>query len=765
LQLAAIPTLAATPAEQQYRGMVDRYCVTCHSDKVKTAAVTLQSADIGNFPGNAELWEKVIRKLRSNAMPTQGMPQPDPGSRDAFVRWLTVSIDRAAAAKPNPGRTVPHRLNRAEYSNAIRDLLNLDVDTSALLPADDSGYGFDNIGDVLSVSPMLTERYLAAARKISRLAVGDTNIRPVTEMFAPDKLLRQDDRVSEDLPFGSRAGIAVRYYFPVDGDYAIKIFLQRTNVGLIRGAANPQELQVRVNGELIRKVSVSGAAAGTGPRPRESQSEQVDGMEVRFSAHAGPGVVAVTFLKNAGVLEGMQRPKYSITSYEFSGDLAVLPGISNIEISGPFDIRGHGNSPSRQRIFTCNGAADDQRCATQILSTLARRAYRRPVQTADVTPLMDFFKAARARGSFDSGIEAGLQRILVSPNFLFRVEQDPANARTAWRISDLELASRLSFFLWSSIPDDELLTAASRGELKQTATLEHQVRRMLADSRSKAFVSNFTGQWLYVRNIPLVLPDPYAFPDFDDNLRKAFARELELFLDSQVAEDRPVPELLSADYTYVNAELARHYGIPGVYGSHFRRVTVTDDARRGLLGKAGILMVTSYANRTSPVKRGKWLLENVLGAPPPPPPPNVPALQENTVGSQARSVRERLEEHRSKPACAGCHKIMDPLGFALENFDAIGGWRTASEAGTPIDASGELLDGTKVSGPASLRDALLAHREEFAETVGNFSPTRWGAALSITTSRRFDESSRTQPPMITSGRPSFWGSQKASHFR
>jgi Protein of unknown function (DUF1592)/Protein of unknown function (DUF1588)/Protein of unknown function (DUF1587)/Protein of unknown function (DUF1595)/Protein of unknown function (DUF1585)/Planctomycete cytochrome C len=702
--------LSAQPA------LVDKYCVTCHNQRTKVAELTLDKTDVANPPAAAETWEKVIGKLRSNAMPPPGLPHPDKMTRDAFVKYLETSIDRAATTKPNPGRTVLHRLNRAEYANAIRDLFGIDIDASSLLPADDSGFGFDNIADVLSISPMLTERYLAAARKISRLAVGDPTIQPATEVFPVSKLLKQDDRVSEDLPFGSRAGLAVRYYFPVDGDYVVKIFLLRTYDGKIRGTSEPHQLEVRVNGDRMKQFTV-GAPAELGAGRGRGLRQEPDGMEVRFTAKSGPGLIAVTFVKEAGMPEGMLRPKYPITSYEYAGDSTIAPGIANVEIRGPYDIRGPGSSPSRERVFVCH--QDDDRCARQILSTLARRAYRRPVTDTEMEPLLAFYRAARAKSSFDAGIEVALQRILVSPDFLFRIERDPANAAPGkpYRISDLELASRLSFFLWSSIPDDELLNVATRGQLKQPAILEQQVRRMLADDRAKAWVRNFMGQWLYLRNIELAAVDPAAFPDFDGNLREAFAKELEQFLDSQVREDRSISELLTADYTYVNERLAEHYGIPNVYGSHFRRVTLTDDARKGLLGKGGILMVTSYANRTSPVKRGKWLLENILNAPPPPPLPNVPSLKENSAGSKPQSVRERLEEHRANPACAGCHKIMDPLGFALENFDAVGQWRANSEAGTPIDASGELLDGTKLDGPATLRKALLSRREDFAMTV------------------------------------------------
>jgi len=718
LSVSQAATPGLSPEAKAFRGMLDQYCVACHNQRTKTAGLELDKADLGTAPASAETWEKVIRKLRGDAMPPPGLPRPDKTIRDRFVSWLETSLDRSAEAHPNPGRPAVHRLNRAEYANAIRDLLALDIDATSLLPPDDSGYGFDNNADVLSISPMLAERYLSAARKISRIAVGDPTLKPTTETFAVNKYLKQDDRLDEDLPFNSRGGLAAHYYFPVDGDYFVKVYLLRTYDGRIRGA-EPAELEVRLNGEKIRQVTVGAESNAAG---RGRRTEEADGMEVRFPAKAGPGLIAVTFRKRAGENEGMLRPKYAVTSYEYAGDGTIPASIGSIEVRGPYDVKGPGESPSRQRVFVCqpSRATDDERCARQILSTLARRAYRRNVYNDELQSLLGFYHSARAQGGFDLGIQTALRRVLVSPDFLFRVERDPANARPglAYRLGDFELASRLSFFLWSSIPDDELLMLASRGELKQPEVLERQVHRMLADPRATAMVQNFTGQWLWVRNVPLKTPDPYAFPDFDDNLRQAFARELELFLDSQVREDHSVLELLTADYTFVNERLARHYGIPNVYGSHFRRLTLSDDARRGLLGKGGILMVTSYPNRTSPVQRGKWLLENLLGAPPPPPPPNVPNLKENAPGEKAVSLRDRMEQHRVNPACAGCHKIMDPLGFALENFDAVGGWRTA-DSGSPIDASGQLVDGTRVDGPVSLRQALLRHQEEFAGTAAS----------------------------------------------
>jgi mono/diheme cytochrome c family protein len=712
---AFLTATAGTSFAQQDdpRAALNRYCVTCHNARLKTAGLALDTLQGADVRANAATWEKVVRKLRGGTMPPQGSPRPDAATYQALAASLETAIDESARARPRPGR-VPavHRLNRAEYSNAIRDLLAVDIDAAAFLPPDDSGFGFDNIADVLSVSPMLTERYLSAALKISRLAVGDPNIRPATDTFEVDKYLKQDDRVSDDLPFGSRGGTAIRYYFPVDGDYVVKIFFDRTYDGRVRGLSEPHTLEVRLDGAKVQEIAVGGAeASGRGGR-----NVSIDGTEVRFSATAGPKVVAVSFVKKASRPEGMRRPFYAVTSYEYAGDVTLAPAVGSVELRGPYDVTGPGESPSRQRIFTCREATD--RCARQILSTLARRAFRRPVGDSDIDPLMNFYRAAAKGGGLAGGVEAALRRILVSPDFLFRTEHDPAGARPgeAYSISGLELASRLSFFLWSSIPDDELLDAGARGDLKQPAVLERQVRRMLADARSRALVTNFAAQWLWVRNIRLHQPDPIVFPEFDENLRQALEREIQLFLDSQIRADRGVPELLTADYTFVNERLARHYGIPNIYGNHFRRIGLTDEARKGLLGKAGLLTVTSYPNRTSPVFRGKWLLENVLGAPPPPPPPDVPALQENAAGRAPRSVRERMEQHRANPTCAACHKVMDPLGFALENFDGIGRWR-ANEDGRPIDPSGVLADGATVDGPRSLREALLARREEFVFTV------------------------------------------------
>ena len=736
----AAQTPAAAPTTDADRALLDRYCVTCHNDRTLTAEVSLQDLDlqqVGEDAAEVELWEKVVRKLRTRAMPPPGQRRPTEPEYERVATRLETALDTAAVADLNPGRRpAVHRLNRAEYTNAIRDLLALEIDGRSVLPADDSGYGFDNIADVLSVSPMLTERYLSAARKISRLAVGDTTLAPSTEIFAVNKYLKQDDRVSDDLPFGSRGGLAVRHTFPVDGEYVAKIYLLRTYDGRVRGLASPHRLEVRLDGTLIETLTTGRPLSddddddddGT-PRRRDYRNAPDDGQEVRFTAPAGPHLLAVSFVDQASVLEGMRRPHYAVTSYEYAGDQTVDPGVGRVELRGPYNVTGRGDTPSRRAIFACRPPADavasdpdEVACAREILGALGRRAFRRPLTETDLEMLLGFFHMGRAEGDFDAGIEMALRRVLVSPDFLFRRERDPEGVapEAPYAISDLELASRLSFFLWSSIPDDALLDLAERGELRRPGVLEAQVARMLADPRAGALVENFGGQWLYLRNMALVSPDPYAFADFDANLREAMAREMELFLDSQIRGNHSVLELLTSDQTFVNERLAEHYGIPHIYGNHFRRITLRDelDPRRGLLGKGSLLTVTSYAHRTSPVVRGKWLLENVLGTPPPPPPPNVPALTENDAsGAPPKSMRERMEAHRANPVCAACHRVMDPLGFALENFDGIGRWRTTSEAGTPIDAAGELADGTPVEGPASLRTALLKRPESFVTTV------------------------------------------------
>ena len=737
LQAAAQqPASPAPPPASQYRVLLNRYCVTCHNEKLQTAGLMLDTVDVAHVSEGAEVWEKVVRKLRTGEMPPPGMPRPDQPAYDSFAAYLMTELDRAATARPNPGRPAIQRLNRAEYTNAIRDLLNLDIDGASLLPADDSSYGFDNIGDVLTVSPTLLERYMSAATKLSRFAIGDTAIGPVSETYEVSPRLEQRERVSEALPFGSRGGVAIRHHFPLDGEYVIKILLQRDRVLDIRGLAEPHQLDILLDGETIKQFTVGGEGKSksqengqqqyesTGENGQESYERTADAnLEFRFSAKAGTRVVGITFLDRDPKPEGVLRRLVVASQYVRNDD---VPGVGIVTITGPYNATGPGDTPSRRKIFVCHpdhnpagGGEDTEPCPSRILSTLARRAYRRPVTDRDIQTLLSFYWTGSGKGGFEAGIGLALRRMLVSPEFLFRVERDPANVapNTAYPISDLELASRLSFFLWSSIPDEELLSLAERGKLKDPAVLERQVRRMLADPRSKALVSNFAGQWLYLRNMKEVVPDPETFPEFDENLREAFLRETELFFGSMLREDRSVLDLLNADYTFLNERLARHYGIPDIYGNHFRRVTLSDERRRGLLGQGSILTVTSYPSRTSPTFRGKWLLENILGTPPPPPPNNVPSLTDRGEDGKILSVREQMEAHRVNPACSGCHSRMDPLGFALENFDAIGRWRTTSGNNVPIDSSGVLPDGTKFQGPVGLRKVLLSHREELVSTV------------------------------------------------
>jgi hypothetical protein len=726
---AAVPPVQA-PASSPSRQLIDRYCIGCHNDRLRTAGLTLENLDPAQAADQAATWEKVAAKLRTRTMPPPGRPRPDEAAYDRFAASLETALDRAAAASPNPGRPAVHRLNRAEYGYAVRDLLAIDIDTvegRALLPSDDSGFGFDNIADVLSVSPVLMERYLSAARKIARLAVGDPSIRPGSHTYSVPKYARQDDRMSDDLPFASRAGTSIRHHFPVDGEYVVKVNLLRTYTDLIRGLADPHDLEVRVDGRLVQQFTVGGDRLPDGTRKsREQLNEELRRgdarLEARVAVSAGPHDVGVSFVKKTSIPEGFLKPRFGVATYEYAGDTDVLPSVSSIVVRGPYGPQPPRDTPSRRLIFTCQPADDSATagdvCAREIVSRLARRAYRRPLDPADVDALLTFYRAGVDEGGFEAGMQLALQKILVSPEFLFRIEREPAGARPGapYRIHDLDLASRLSFFLWSSIPDDDLLDAAARGELRRPAGLQQQVRRMLADPRARALVTNFAGQWLQTRNLRLATPDPIEHPDFDDNLRQAFERETQLFLEAQLREDRSVLDLLSADYTFVNERLARHYGIPNVYGNQFRRVTLADDTRRGLLGQGAILTVTSYANRTAPTIRGKWVLENILGAPPPPPPPDVPSLEEAAHGSQPRSMRERMERHRRSPACASCHAQMDPLGFALERFDAVGRIRT-NDGGAAIDESGSLPDGAAFVGPAGLRTALLNQKDAFVRTL------------------------------------------------
>ncbi len=722
--VAALPTAPAAAPERAseiagHAALLRRYCLTCHTQRMMergTVPVELESADLEGVPAQAEIWEKVIRKVRTGTMPPLGRPRPDAAAADRLAAWLETEIDRAAAASPNPGRTVPlHRLNRTEYQNAVRDLLDLDVDAAALVPADDQSYGFDNIAGVLKVSPTLLERYMNAARHISRLAVGASPMAPAGETFRIVSDLSQYGH-QDGLPFGTRGGLSVSYNFPRDGEYDIELAM----LDLFAGAPirEPHQLEVSVDGERVALFPLApvdpdrdqGAAYNTGP----------EDLRVRVPVTAGPRTVTATFIRKTGALAESLRQPFDRPHGE--GDyLLYAPHLGTLTITGPFDETGIADTPTRRRIFVCRpgNAAEEAPCARQILSALARRAYRRPVTGRDLAPLVAFYEEGRRAGGFEAGVERALRALLVSPDFLFRVVSDPPGAEpgTPYRLSGLELASRISFFLWSSLPDDELLEVAEAGGLEDPAILEAQVRRMLADPRSEALARNFAGQWLRLRNISGALPSDVLFPDFGESLRQDFVRETELFFDSILREGRSVIDLLTADHTFLNERLARHYGIPGIYGSDFRRVSLADGNRRGLLGQGSILTVTSYPDRTSPVGRGKWVLENVLGTPPPPPPPNVPELEPAEDTGRVLAMRERMEQHRENPVCASCHRVMDPLGLALENFDAIGRWRGHMPGGSAIDASGTMPDGTGFDGPAELRGLLVRDREQFATVV------------------------------------------------
>jgi mono/diheme cytochrome c family protein len=697
--------------------VLNTYCVTCHSDKGRTGGLTLEHADLVDIPNGPQTWEKVIRKVRAGMMPPPGMPRPDKATLDGFSAFLENSLDQAAALKPRPGRATIHRLNRSEYANAIRDLLALDVDAASLLPPDDESSGFDNIADVLNVPPSLMERYLSASWNISRAAVGNPGIAPsmVTYRVRPD--LSQDQHI-DGMPLGTRGGILIQHTFPLDGEYTIKVRLWRNTFDLMRGMEDPHDIEIAMDGAQLQLVHAGGKEdfASMSANPGTFGAELDRRLTVRIPVKAGTHTIsAATILRSNAQRDDLIKPflRTTVDGLDITGD----PSIDRVTIDGPYGQVGSGDTASRRKIFICtpHASAEETPCAKKILSALGRMAYRKPLNDASLATLMDFYQRGRANNvSFESGIESALQFILASPEFLFRFEADPSNlaANSVYRIDDLALASRLSFFLWSSIPDDQLLTMASQGKLKEPVVLQQQVKRMLADRRSNALIANFAEQWLFLRNLKTAAPDLEAFPDFDDNLRRAMKEETTLFFDSIMREDRSVVDLLNADYTFVNERLARHYGMPNIYGSQFRRVKVPNEARRGLLGQASILTVTSYPNRTSPVERGKWILTNLLGVPPSPPPPNVPPLQEDSENGKPRSLRERMEQHRRDPVCAGCHKSMDPIGFALENFDAVGHWRNNDEGGK-IDPSGTMFNSAPLDGIVGLRKALVDQHEIF----------------------------------------------------
>jgi mono/diheme cytochrome c family protein len=725
-------TSATAPAAMAPRAVLDRYCVTCHNEKLKTAGLTLDTADPAHVGAHSEVWEKVVRKLRAGDMPPAGSRRPEKATYDALLAFLSTELDRAAAAQPNPG-TLPafQRLTRTEYRNALRDLLALPVlpkemDIDVLLPADNASSGFDNLRDLLFVSSTQLEQYLSAARKISRLVLGDASIPLIVDTYrTPDEFL-QDVQV-EGAPFGTRGGTVIRTYLPVDGEYAIQIHLANP-------ANEPHELELSVDGQRVQVFTVDRpqskkienaetSLAKTGTRKFEQDlAEQArrlaiaKGYTATVPLKAGPSVIVATFVKHTSALAEQElQPRLR--------SRGLQPAIQTVTVRGPFKRTGPGDTESRRRIFVCHPASgvEEGPCAKKIFATLARRAYRRPVNDADLRELLLSYEGGHAEAGFEAGIQQGLERLLVSPQFLFRIERDPASAAsgTLYRVNDFDLASRLSFFLWSSIPDDELLDVATQGKLKDPLVLERQVRRMLADPRSQTLVTNFAAQWLYLRDMKVKNPNSRLFGDFDKGLQQAFVSETELFLNSVLREeDRSVLDLLTANHTFVNERLAKHYGIPNVYGTDFQRVTLGDDSpRRGLLGQASILTLSSQAIRTSPVLRGKYILDNLLSSPPPPPPPNIPALVENTTEGKPLSMREAMGRHRANPVCASCHARMDPLGFALENFDAVGRWRAVSESGAPIDASASLPDGTAFEGVAGLRQLLVSRPEQFVSGI------------------------------------------------
>ena len=700
--------------------LVDEYCLSCHDKDHEKGKLVLESIAEDDIAEHADVWEKVVRKLRARLMPPVGKERPDDPTYDTVVSFLEKSLDRAAIAKPNPGRTATiRRLTRTEYKNAVRDLLALDIDVASMLPADESSYGFDNV-TVGDLSPTLLDRYVTAAEKISRIAVGRSGKSPGGETIRIPADVTQEEHI-EGLPIGTRGGALVKYTFPEDGEYEIQIRLTRDRDEHVEGLSEPHDVELLLDRDRVQLFTVKPPLreAGVAETEQPSHAKVDQHLKIRMPVTAGPHAIGVTFPKKPSVvLESMREPYQThFNSYRHP---RIQPAIYSVSIIGPYDPKGPGDTPSRRRLFISNPAtaADEDRSAKRILGSLMRRAYRRPISEADIQGPFTLYRKARADGDFDAGIEMALAAVLVSPQFLFRVETDPAGlpAGTPYRVSDLELASRLSFFLWSSIPDEPLLKAAETGTLHQPAVLDRQVRRMLADTRSRALVDNFAEQWLHLRNLDSTTPDMRLFPDFDDNLRQAFREETELFVDSVLREDRSVLDLLRANYTFLNERLAKHYGIPNVYGTRFRRVTLDEDSwRGGLLRQGSILAVTSYATRTSPVLRGKYVLDNFLGVPPPPPLPDVPALKDNTVNGNL-SVRERLSEHRTNANCAPCHNMMDPLGLSLEKYDAVGRRRTA-EAGTAIDASGGLPDGSKFGDVNGLESALLRRPELFVGTV------------------------------------------------
>jgi len=701
------PAVTPFPA---HNAVFSKYCMGCHNDKTKSGGMSLANIDPEHPAQHEGLLEKVALKLRAGMMPPPGMPRPDATTAGDLVKTIEDTIDKDAAAHPNPGRPVLHRLNQTEYANSVRDLVGLEIDPAAFLPADDMSNGYNNMSDVLTISPSLLEGYVRAAGKISRLAVGDPTAAPAVETYVVPQSISQTKHI-EGTPMGTRGGIVVRHNFPADGEYVFRLSFYYSSIGPVFGDNKPSEgskIEIAVNGERVALMDFNG---------KMKVSDIIKTPPIKIKA--GPQTVTASFLeKFSGPVQDFVMPFEQALADLSTGHingLTGLPHLRDLGIDGPYNITGVSETPSREKILTCNptNAKDEVACATKILSTLARQAFRRSVGEADVRNLLVAYQTGRSKGNFETGIQTAVQAILADPEFIFRFERTPANVApgTNYRLSDIELASRLSFFLWSSGPDEQLITLASQSKLKDPVILEQQVKRMLADPKSEALTKNFAGHWLELQNLDDVHPDVFLFPDWDRNLSNSMKRETELFFDNIVREDRDVREMLNANYTFVDERLARHYGIPNIVGNRFRRVEITDENRRGLLGQASILTLTSLATRTSPVVRGKWVMDTLLGTPPPKPPANVPPLKEagttkDTIAAEKLpSVRERLEAHRANPACAACHKMMDPIGFSLENFNAVGAWRT-KDSGDPIDTSGVLLDGTKVTGPATLRQAL-----------------------------------------------------------
>jgi hypothetical protein len=718
------------PSAATAKSVIQQYCTGCHNTRLKTGGLALDANETDRIAEHSDVWEKVARKLRTGEMPPAGLPRPDAATYRTAARELESALDRAAADHPHPGRVPVHRLNRTEYTNAIRDLLDLNIDGKALLPADDSDQdGFDNVASILSVSQVLLENYFSAARAISRLAVGDAAAPPAVETYKFSKLLMQDDRMGEALPFGSQGGGSIRHNFPVDGEYTIKVLLRRQFYEYIMGMGESHQVDIRLDGARIKRFTIGGEAKGMtmpegfagntqGSAEFEVYMHTADaGLEVRIPVKAGEHDVSVSFVGRRWEPEGIVQPRQIGFARTTNENYHANPAVEFVMVGGPYGVVSRGESASHKRIFVCapKTAPEEEPCARRIMTTLAKRAYRRPAADEDVNALLAFYRTGRAEMDFDRGIQMGIERMLVAPSFLFRVENAPAsvNAGQPYKLSGLDLASRLSFFLWSSIPDEELLNAAS--QLRDPAVLKQQVQRMLRDARSQALVDGFAKRWLGLNKLNGLTPDTDLYREFDENLREGMAKETQLFVADQIKADRSVADLVTASYSFLNERLAKHYGIPNIYGPRFRRVEFTDGIRGGLLGQASILAVTSYPNRTSVTVRGRWLLANLFGAPPPPPPPNVPALKDPGQDGQPQSLRQRMELHRQAAECASCHRRMDPLGFALENFDSLGKWRTESD-GAPIDAAAALPDGTRFNGITGLRRLMTTHKEDFVRT-------------------------------------------------